>query len=76
MTREDALSILRDAPHGNKPCVIDPDLTQGQAVGKITLAVRDFAPGATLDDFWERRVWQVTRNQRHPIYRLEPEATA
>jgi hypothetical protein len=45
-------------------------------VGKITLAVRSFAPGATLDDFWERRVWQVTRNQRYPIIQPDPEATA
>jgi hypothetical protein len=75
MTREDALSILRDAPHSARPCAIDPDISQGEAVGKITLAVRSFAPGANLDAFWERRVWQVTRNQRHPIYQLEPEAT-
>jgi hypothetical protein len=75
MTREQALSILRDAPHTSRPCVIDTDLTQGEAVGKITLAVRSFSPGATLDAFWEKRVWQVTRNQKYPIYQLEPEAT-
>jgi hypothetical protein len=76
MTREQALSILRDAPHSSRRCVIDTDLTQGEAVGKITRAVRSFAPGASLDAFWTKRVWQVSRNQRHPIYQPDPEATA
>jgi hypothetical protein len=76
MTREQALSILRDARRTDLPCVIQPNLTQDQAMSKITAGVRELAPGTTLDATLERRVYQVSRNQRRPIIKPNPEATA
>jgi hypothetical protein len=76
MTREQALSILRDAPHSGKPCVIDSALTQAQAVDTFTRAMHEISPGTDLDATTEQRVYQITRNQRYPIIKLNPEATA
>jgi hypothetical protein len=76
MTREDALAILRDAPHTSRPCVIDPTLTQAQAVDTFTRAMHEISPGTALDATTEQRVWQVSRNQRYPIIKPDPEATA
>jgi hypothetical protein len=76
MTREEALDILARAPHNPRPCVIEPAFTQTQAIGIITRAVNEYAPGETLDTIMERRVWQVSRNQRYPIIKPDPEATA
>jgi hypothetical protein len=76
MTPTEALELLAEAPHGQQPCAIEPTLTQAQAVDTFTRAMHEISPGTALDATTEQRVWQVSRNQRHPIYQPDPEATA
>jgi hypothetical protein len=76
MTPEDALELLERAPHGPQPCIIEPTLTQAQAVDTFTQAMHEISPGTALDATTEQRVYQITRNQRYPIIKPDPEATA
>jgi hypothetical protein len=68
MTKEEAIELLADAPRGDKPARLNPILTQSQAVEIIEKAIINKPDGAILDDIFEKRVWQVVKNQRQPRY--------
>jgi hypothetical protein len=76
MTPAEALDLLAEAPHGPQPCIIEPTLTQAQAVDTFCRAMHEISPGTDLDATTEQRVYQITRNQRYPIIKPDPEATA
>ena len=70
MTREEAIEMLRKAPKGDKPSRINSVFTQAQAVELVLGWVRGLKEGEVLPEIFEKRVWQVSKNQRRPKVRL------
>jgi hypothetical protein len=76
MKLKEALLLLADAPRGDTPSRINPYLTQAQAVKIVENAVATLGrpknnpcqPEDDIDPLMEKRVYQVTRNQRRPKY--------
>jgi hypothetical protein len=76
MKLKEALALLADAPRGDTPSRINSCLTQAQAVKIVENALATFRrpkdnpcqPEDDIDPFMEKRVYQVTRNQRRPNY--------
>ncbi len=70
MTAKEAKELLSETPFNidNAPAACNPGLSRANAV-KIILAYIDTLPGDTvLDELFEKRVLQVTRNQRRPKF--------
>lgn len=76
MTLKQAQTILETAPTGEAPSRLNPSLTQAQAVQIVRNALatmgrpKDNPCGLDdqIDPLMEKRVHQVTRNQRRPRY--------
>ncbi len=64
MTKNEALKLLKSAPQGDTQSRVNPALTQAQVV-KI---VENGLPDGELPRLYERRVWQVVRNQKRPRF--------
>jgi len=70
MTKDKALELLDAAPYTSDPSRVNPGLTQIQAVDIIRngLTERAIKADGNLIDMYEKRVWQVNKNQRRPNY--------
>ena len=68
MTKEEALEMLKVAPRGGKPSKVNPSLTQAQAVDLVEGWLKNKPDGEKIDRIFEKRVYQVARNQREPRY--------
>jgi hypothetical protein len=76
MKLKEALVLLADAPRSDTPSRINSFLTQAQAVKIVENALATFGrpknkpcqPDDDIDPLMEKRVYQVTRDQRRPKY--------
>ena len=72
MTAKEALKLLETAPTSEKPSKINPILTQTQSVDIVRKGVESYVEqygeDFVLMDLYEKRVYQVVRNQRRPRY--------
>jgi len=67
-----AIDLLKDAPSADRPCRVNPVLTQRQFKERITGLIlstqKKFGDEHVLSRLYEMRVWQVVRNQRRPRF--------
>ena len=69
MNKEEALKMLESAPQSEtKSAAVNKSLTQKVAVDIIRKGVSTFKDGEILTKLYEKRVWQVCKNQRRPRY--------
>ena len=76
MKLKEALVLLADAPRGDTPSRINAYLTLALAVKIVENAVATLGrpkgkpcqPDDDIDPLMEKRVYQVTRDQRRPKY--------
>ncbi len=68
MIQSEAIKLLDIAPTGNIPSKVNPSLTQAQSVEIVKAAILDHNPDDCLNDLFEKRVWQVVKNQKRPRY--------
>lgn len=76
MKLKDALVLLDNAPVGETPSRLNPSLTQTQAVTIVRNAVAILGrpkdspcgPDDDIDPLMEKRVHQVSKNQKRPRY--------
>lgn len=72
MTVKEAKKLLKTAPASEKPSKLNPSLTQNQGLDIIRQGIESYEAehGADfiLPDIFEKRVYQITRNQRRPRY--------
>jgi hypothetical protein len=71
MTKEEALKLLETAPQSEtKPAAINKVLSQKQAVDLIKNGIffRFHADNCVLPELYEKRVWQIVKNQKRPRY--------
>jgi hypothetical protein len=68
MNKKEALEMLDKAPCGDKPSKLNPILSQKDAVETIMSGVMSLRDDTTLSSMYEKRVWQVFKNQKRPKY--------
>jgi hypothetical protein len=69
MTKEDALTLLENAPQDGQPSRVNPALTRYQAVQIVYNYVVSLKDSEVLADIFERRVCQVALDQPpYPTY--------
>ena len=72
MIIKEALELLETAPTGESLSKVNPSLTQGQSVTIIRKGILSYLDendeDYVLSDIYEKRVYQVVRNQRRPRY--------
>ena len=68
MLVSEALKMLESAPQSEKPAAINRVLSQKQAVDIVRKGLLSKSPDSRLDRLYEKRVWQVFKNQRRPKY--------
>ena len=76
MKLKEAIELLDKAPTGNEPSRLNPNLTQSQSVQIVRNAVATLGrpkgspcgPDDDIDPLMEKRVHQVSRNQKRPRY--------
>lgn len=68
MTLEEANALLDAAPLSDKPSRLNPQLTVAEAIDIVRkgLGPRALKTDGHLDPLYEKRVLQVTRNQKRP----------
>lgn len=66
MTKEEALQLLKKAPVDEMPSAINIGLTRRQAVNVVRNYLNTLQDGEELPRLFEKRVWQVVKNQKHP----------
>ena len=67
MKVKEAIALLENAPDNDKPSAVNPSLTTSQALN-IVIAGLPSGMDTELSDLYEKRVYQVVRNQRRPRY--------
>ena len=69
MTKEDALDLLETAPQNEyKPSRVNPSLPQAISVKIVREGIEKFPDGTKLSGLFEKRVWQVVKNQVRPRF--------
>lgn len=63
MTKEEALQLLKKAPVDEMPSAINIGLTRRQAVNVVRNYLNTLQDGEELPRLFEKRVWQVVKNQ-------------
>jgi len=66
MKKEEALDMLKLADRSDKLSAINKSLTRKQSVEIIEKAILSHKDGEELGDMFEKRVYQVCKNQRRP----------
>jgi hypothetical protein len=66
MTKDEALTMLANAPRGNEPSRVNPNLTVTQGIEIVMAAIAEYEDGKILPPLMEKRVHQVCKNQRRP----------
>lgn len=80
MTREEAFARLAFAPRSDEPSKLNPTLSVTRALAIVEASIREGKPGGlfiredgeTLTFVAEKRVLQVTRNERRPAMQKRP----
>ena len=69
MTKEEALEWLKTAPQDEyTPSRVNPGFPQVIAVKIIREGIESFPDGSKLNKLFEKRVWQVVKNQVRPRF--------
>ena len=72
MTIKEALALLEDAPSDDTPSAVNQAFTTSQSVTIILEGILSYLKkndeDYVLSDIYEKRVWQVVKNQRRPRY--------
>jgi hypothetical protein len=68
MLVSEALEMLTRAPQGEKPARINPVMSQAQAVDIVRKGLLSHPLDSKVSALYEKRVWQVFKNQRRPKY--------
>lgn len=72
MTVKEANILLKTAKTGKCPSKLNPSFTQNQAIEIIRKGLVSYGERRgedfILPDLFEKRVYQITRNQRRPRY--------
>lgn len=68
MTVQDALVMLDNAPQSEKPAAINKVMSQKQAVEIVRKGLASWPLTKELNALYEKRVWQVFKNQKRPRY--------
>ena len=72
MTVKEARELLKTAPMGEGPSKVNPSLTRSQGVDIVRKGIESYAEqygeDFILTGLYEKRVYQVIRNQRRPRY--------
>jgi len=68
MTKAEALEMLDKSPCGDCPSRINPSLTQADAVRIVRAGINAPSIPDPFDGLFEKRVWQVFKNQKRPKY--------
>jgi hypothetical protein len=68
MTKEEAIKMLESAIGGSSPSKINRNLTRSQGIDIVRKAIEPYKDGAVLNRLFEKRVWQVCKNQKRPHY--------
>jgi hypothetical protein len=66
MTKDEAMKILENAPRGDTPSKINPNLTMTQCVDIVTKGIVACDGKFPLADIFEKRVLQVSQNRIRP----------
>lgn len=67
MKVSEAIELLETAPDDDSPSAVNPSLTTSQALS-VVIAGLPSGQNAVLSDLFEKRVYQVARNQSRPRY--------
>ncbi len=68
MTAKEARLILGEAPKSGKQSAVNRCFTQAQAVEIVRDTISGWADDKVLPRILEKRIYQVTRNQRRPRF--------
>jgi len=68
MKKEEALVMLNEQTGGDNPSRVNPSLTETQTLDIMKKGIAGLKDGEELTDLFEKRVYQVCRNQRRPRY--------
>ncbi len=69
MTKEEALELLETAPQDEYiPSRVNLGLSQAMAVNIVRNGIEEFPDGTKLSRLFEKRVWQVAKNQVGPRF--------
>jgi len=68
MTVKEAREMLATAPRDEKPARLNPALTRKQAVAMVERSLSKEPEDKLLDSFYQKRVFQVCRDQRRPRF--------
>ena len=69
MTKEEAVKLLKTAPQSNtRMSKVNPGFTELEVVEIVRGGIEDKGSDEKLRSIFEKRVWQVVKNQRRPRY--------
>jgi hypothetical protein len=69
MTKEEALKLLDAAPCDGGQSKVNPALSRGQIWQIVRTAIWNMPDNKLLSTLFEKRVWQVVKNQKAPRYK-------
>ena len=68
MTKEEALKLLETAPQSDAKSRVNPSFSQRVSVKIVRKGIESIPDGYKLNKLFEKRVWQVVRNQIRPKF--------
>lgn len=68
MKVKEARELLISAEGGEEPSKVNPSLTKSQAIDIIMKGIASMKEDEDLSHLFEKRVYQVIRNQRRPRF--------
>lgn len=68
MKKEEAIAMLQNADRSDLPAAINKILTRKQAVEIVEKGIINQKDGVDINPLFEKRVYQVCRNQKRPKY--------
>jgi hypothetical protein len=66
MTKQEAMTILDEAPYDDLPCKINKSLTRKIAVDLVRAYVKEAPEVGNIPPLMEKRVLQVSQDRRRP----------
>ena len=68
MNKREAMEMLDMSPQTEKPSRLNPSITQKQGVEIVRNGLKDKPDDWKLGSLYEKRVWQMFKNQKRPRY--------
>lgn len=68
MLREEALDLLEAVELSDKPSKVNPALTITEALDIVYSGIAQMEQRKQLSSLFEKRVWQIVKNQKRPRY--------